>query len=64
MIHPLRLVHSALAYARDVVGETGYERYLAHRREVGHPGPPLSRRDWFKKRTVERYTSGAVDRCC
>jgi uncharacterized short protein YbdD (DUF466 family) len=64
VIHPLRLVHRALAYASDVVGESGYERYLAHHRDMGHPEPLLSRRDWFKQRTVERYTGEGVDRCC
>ncbi len=64
VIRPLRLVHRALAYARDVVGESGYERYVAHHREMGHLEPLLSRRDWFKRRTLERYTSEGGDRCC
>lgn len=61
---PLRVLRQVLTYARDVTGESDYERYLEHHRAAGHPGEPLSRRDWFRRRTEERYSAGTINRCC
>jgi uncharacterized short protein YbdD (DUF466 family) len=61
---PLRMLEQVLQYAKDVTGESDYDRYLDHLRTSGHPGQPLSRKAWFRQRTEERYADNAIRRCC
>lgn len=47
---------------RQLSGDDGYERYLAHH-ATAHPGsPPLSRRDWFAHQETLKW--GGIKRCC
>jgi uncharacterized short protein YbdD (DUF466 family) len=49
-------------YLRQVTGDDAYERYVAHRK-LAHTGePPLTRRQFFKKRQEEKWSK--VSRCC
>lgn len=50
-------------WVRGVLGADLYDRYLDHHRRSGHPGPPMSERDYWRARTdhQERNPQG---RCC
>ena len=49
-------------YLRHVTGDDAYERYLAHHRQA-HPGePPMTQRQYFRKRQDEKWSK--VSRCC
>ena len=55
----LRLSWSAL---RQLSGDDGYERYLAHR-AAAHPGTaPLSRGAWFMNQQRQKWSG--INRCC
>ena len=60
-------VRAALAkaawYVREVMGEGDYDRYLAHHRRNHPDRPPLSRRDFERRRMDERERNPGV-RCC
>jgi uncharacterized short protein YbdD (DUF466 family) len=60
----LHVLRQLLRYAQDVTGESDYNRYLEHYRSSGHPGQPLSRKAWFRRRTEERYAGNTIRRCC
>jgi uncharacterized short protein YbdD (DUF466 family) len=50
-------------YLREVSGESGYDRYVAHMRRE-HPGQPvMSRRDYERRRQDQREESPRA-RCC
>jgi uncharacterized short protein YbdD (DUF466 family) len=52
-----------LWYLREVMGENAYEHYLEHRRRR-HPGePPLSRRE-FERRRMDERDAHPEARCC
>jgi uncharacterized short protein YbdD (DUF466 family) len=47
---------------RELTGDDGYERYLAHHAQA-HPGePPLDRARWFKQEQHRKWNG--VRRCC
>jgi uncharacterized short protein YbdD (DUF466 family) len=47
---------------RQLSGDDGYERYLAHRAAT-HPGTsPLSRCAWFAKQQQQKWSG--INRCC
>ena len=47
---------------RQLSGDDGYERYLAHH-AAAPPGPsPLSRSAWFANRQQQKWSG--VSRCC
>jgi uncharacterized short protein YbdD (DUF466 family) len=47
---------------RQLSGDDGYERYLAHH-AAAHPGTnPLSRSAWFANRQRQKWSG--VNRCC
>jgi uncharacterized short protein YbdD (DUF466 family) len=47
---------------RELSGDDGYERYLAHQ-AVAHPdSTPLSRAAWFAREQQQKWTG--VKRCC
>ena len=47
---------------RELSGDNGYERYLAHH-AAAHPGiRPLSRGAWFARQQQQKWTG--VKRCC
>ena len=49
-------------YLRHVTGDDAYERYLAHHRQA-HPGePPMTQRQYFRRRQDEKWSK--VSRCC
>jgi uncharacterized short protein YbdD (DUF466 family) len=50
-------------YLREVSGEADYDRYVAHEHQE-HPGvPPLSRRD-FERRKNQRRQESPEAGCC
>jgi uncharacterized short protein YbdD (DUF466 family) len=52
-----------LWYLREVLGENAYDHYLEHRRR-SHPGePPLSRRE-FERRRMDALEIRPGQRCC
>lgn len=63
-MRPVHILRGVLDYVRDVVGESDYERYLDHHVRAGHAGDPLTRKEWFRRRTLERYEGGGPTRCC
>jgi uncharacterized short protein YbdD (DUF466 family) len=47
---------------RQLSGDDGYERYLAHH-AAAHPGiSPLSRGIWFANRQQQKWSG--INRCC
>ncbi len=47
---------------RQLSGDDGYERYLAHQ-ATAHPGmPALTRREWFARQQRQKWSG--VKRCC
>lgn len=47
---------------RELSGDNGYERYLAHH-AAAHPGiHPQSRGEWFAHQQQQKWTG--VKRCC
>jgi uncharacterized short protein YbdD (DUF466 family) len=58
-LRPLQCCWRAL---RQLSGDDGYERYLAHH-AAAHPGTdPLSRSAWFASRQRQKWSG--VNRCC
>jgi uncharacterized short protein YbdD (DUF466 family) len=47
---------------RELSGDNGYERYLAHHAATHPDIPPLSREAWFAERQQHKWTG--VKRCC
>jgi uncharacterized short protein YbdD (DUF466 family) len=50
-------------YLREVSGETGYERYVAHARREHPDDPVMSRREYERWRMDDR-THNPRARCC
>ena len=50
-------------WVRGVLGADLYDRYLDHHARSGHPGPPMTAREYWRARTdhQERNPQG---RCC
>lgn len=58
-LRPLQCCWHAL---RELSGDDGYERYLAHH-AAAHPGAsPLSRSAWFANRQRQKWSG--INRCC
>jgi uncharacterized short protein YbdD (DUF466 family) len=47
---------------RELSGDNGYERYLAHHAAVHYGKLPLSRSVWFAHRQQQKWSG--VNRCC
>jgi uncharacterized short protein YbdD (DUF466 family) len=58
-----RAVAGALWYAREVLGENAYVRYLDHQRR-DHPGEPVLSRREFERRRLDRMEVRPGQRCC
>jgi uncharacterized short protein YbdD (DUF466 family) len=58
-----RAVAGALWYAREVLGESAYDHYLAHQRRH-HPGEPVLSRRQFERRRLDRMEVRPGQRCC
>ena len=58
-----RAVAGALWYAREVLGENAYDRYLAHHRR-DHPGEPVLSRREFECRRMDQLEIRPGQRCC
>ncbi len=52
-----------LWYLREVMGENAYEHYLEHQRRRHPEEPPLSRREFERRRMDERDNHPGI-RCC
>jgi uncharacterized short protein YbdD (DUF466 family) len=50
-------------YARELAGETAYDRYAAHRRRAHPDEPVMSEREFWRWRMDER-TRNPGARCC
>jgi uncharacterized short protein YbdD (DUF466 family) len=60
----LRLaLRTAAWYLREVTGESGYDRYLARQRSHHPDRPPLSRRE-FERRRADELECNTNVRCC
>ncbi|MBC7267351.1 MAG: YbdD/YjiX family protein [Streptomyces sp.] len=63
----MSVVRKALAtvlwYAREVTGETEYERYCARHRSH-HPGAPLPTRREYQRLRTQRRECESPSRCC
>ena len=58
----INLLHTLWRAIRELSGDNGYERYLAHH-AAAHPDTrPLSRGAWFADRQQHKWTG--VKRCC
>ena len=56
------LLRSAWYFVREVSGDDAYERYREHSLEA-HPGqPPMSRSEYYRVRTEQKWDR--VTRCC
>ena len=61
----LKLVDVCRAFwqaIRELSGDNGYERYLAHHAAVHCGKLPLSRSAWFAHRQQQKWSG--VNRCC
>jgi uncharacterized short protein YbdD (DUF466 family) len=47
---------------RQLSGDDGYERYLAHHAATHPNTPPLPRREWFALQQQRKWSG--VKRCC
>jgi uncharacterized short protein YbdD (DUF466 family) len=47
---------------RQLSGDDGYERYLAHHAAAHHGIRPLQRGEWFARQQQQKWTG--VKRCC
>ncbi|MDO8293294.1 MAG: YbdD/YjiX family protein [Gallionella sp.] len=47
---------------RQLSGDDGYERYLAHQAAAHPDAPPLSRRAWFALQQQQKWSG--IKRCC
>ena len=47
---------------RELSGDDGYERYLAHHAATHHDILPLSRSAWFASQLQQKWTG--IKRCC
>ncbi len=57
-----KLLHQSWRTLRELSGDDGYERYLAHH-AAAHPGTsPLSHSAWFSNRQQQKWSG--VNRCC
>ena len=57
-----KLLNKSWSAIRQLSGDDGYERYLAHH-AAAHPGTdPLSRSAWFANRQRQKWAG--VNRCC
>ena len=50
-------------YLREVSGESGYDRYVAHMRR-DHPGQPVMSRREFERRRQDAREDNPRARCC
>jgi uncharacterized short protein YbdD (DUF466 family) len=50
-------------YLREVSGESGYDRYVAHARAEHRDAPVLSRRE-FERRRMDQRDERPQSRCC
>ena len=57
------LIHALRWYLREVTGETAYDRYLDHARNIHPDAPVLSRREFERRRMTER-DARPQSRCC
>ncbi len=47
---------------RHLSGDDAYERYLAHHAVCHAMAPPLTRKEYFRRREDEKW--GGIRRCC
>jgi uncharacterized short protein YbdD (DUF466 family) len=59
----LRGVRGLRWYLREVSGESGYDRYLRRHRDTHPDAPPLSRRE-FERRRMDDRDARPQSRCC
>ena len=50
-------------WVQGVLGEEAYVRYLDHRGRAGHPGPPMTEREFWRARS-DRQETDLRGRCC
>jgi uncharacterized short protein YbdD (DUF466 family) len=48
---------------QGVLGEDAYVRYLDHHGRAGHPGPPMTEREFWRARS-DRQETDLRGRCC
>ena len=58
----IRWFHTLWRAIRELSGDDGYERYLAHRASAHPDAPALSRRAWFALRQQQKWSG--IKRCC
>jgi uncharacterized short protein YbdD (DUF466 family) len=56
------VVRSLWMYTREVSGDSAFERYAAHMSQSHPDVPPLSRKEYFKRRTEQKWSG--ISRCC
>jgi len=56
------LLRATWQAVRQLSGDDGYERYLAHHTAVHPDVPALSRREWFTHQQRQKWSG--VKRCC
>ncbi|MFI0451921.1 CstA-like transporter-associated (seleno)protein [Actinomadura sp. 6N118] len=61
-VTPRSVLRFARWYVRELTGAAGYDRYLARHSEHSHE-PPLSRRDYERRRTEQQMENPGT-RCC
>jgi uncharacterized short protein YbdD (DUF466 family) len=47
---------------RELSGDDGYERYLAHHAVAHHDTRPLSHSAWFARQQQQKWSG--INRCC
>jgi uncharacterized short protein YbdD (DUF466 family) len=61
----LRAVQAIHWYMRELTGEAAYEHYAAHARQHSPGSPPLTRREFERRRTDAREADPREGfRCC
>ncbi|MDD5384063.1 MAG: YbdD/YjiX family protein [Gallionella sp.] len=58
----MRWVHTLWRAVRQLSGDDGYERYLAHHAASRPDAPALSRHAWFALRQQQKWSG--IKRCC
>jgi uncharacterized short protein YbdD (DUF466 family) len=62
-VTPREVLSGVRWYLREVSGESGYDRYVAHARR-DHPGQPVMTRREFERRRQDDRDARPQARCC
>lgn len=59
----VRGLRALASYLNGVLGADAYRKYVEHHEASGHPGSPLTEREFWRDRT-DRQDTNPQGRCC